>query len=228
MAAVSVFGIGFGALMSLNSHQLQLVRSSHESNNATLCLEERVEQMRIANWKQLIDPNYLRANFYSTAVKSGAVLDQLHEKITVNAYPDHSVATPIMVERVGGQAPFISSLGTNIASQPFVRVDLYATWKAQDGRVRTRQACMLVSNGGINRLTLPAFGSAASGTTSGSWPGDPVVFGPSAGDGGTTDGGGTTGDGSTTGDGGSTGGTTTPGNGNGNGRGTIGGKPGKK
>lgn len=164
---MAVVGIGLGALMAINSHQLQLVRSSHDSNTATMCLSERVEQMRIAHWKQLLDPNYLRAKFYAMAPKAGGGLADLRERVTVTAYPDAAAATPLIVERAYNQTPVIVCPGSGLAEQKTVRVDVHLAYSGMGGRERNRQASLLLSNGGINRSTLPSFGSTASGTTDG-------------------------------------------------------------
>jgi prepilin-type N-terminal cleavage/methylation domain-containing protein len=175
VVAMAVVGIGLGGLMAINSHQLQLVRSSHDSNTATMCISERVEQMRIAHWKQLIDPNYLRAKFYAMAPKAGGSLANLRERVTVTAYPNASVATPLVVERASNQTPVIVCPGSGLADQKTVRVDVYLAYNGMGGRERNRQASMLLSNGGINRSTLPSFGSTASGTTDGPTGGGSVV-----------------------------------------------------
>jgi prepilin-type N-terminal cleavage/methylation domain-containing protein len=149
VVAMTVVGLGLGALMAVNSHQLQLVRSS---------------QMRIAHWKQLVDPNFLRAKFYAMAPKAGGGLGNLREKITVTSYPDAGAAQPLIVEREFEQTPVIRAAGAGLADQESVRVDVELTYTGMGGRERNRQVSLVVSNGGINRLTLPAFGAAASGT----------------------------------------------------------------
>src|SRR5262249_39731516 len=123
MVAMAVASLGLGALMSVNSYQLRVVHSSHDANIASMCVEERMEQMRIATWKQITDPNYLRSNFYATAPKAGSSLANLYEKITVNAYPTASVS-PIVVERTGSYTPVIVGSGTDIPTQQSVRVDI--------------------------------------------------------------------------------------------------------
>ena len=227
MAAMTVASMGLGALMSVNSYQLRVVRSTHDANVASLCVEERMEQMRIATWKQITDPLYLRSSFYASAPKAGGALANVFEKITVNAYPEAGIVNPIVVERGEGSAPVIKGPGPDIASQQSIRIDIYLSYDGLGGQRHSRQACMVLSNGGVSRLTLPAFGAAASGTSSG--------FAAGGSSGSTFTGGGSSGSSGSTGGSSGSGGSSGPGTGTGNAsagsctsRGSVGGLLGKK
>src|SRR2546430_898518 len=82
MVATAVSLIGLGSLMTLNSHQFRVLQSSHETNAGTLCLQERVEALRIATWRQLTDPNYLTTTLLAAPPKSAEPLAALAEQIT--------------------------------------------------------------------------------------------------------------------------------------------------
>src|SRR5437867_1291604 len=83
MIATAVSLIGLGSLMTLNSHQFRVLQSSHETNAGTLCLQERVEALRIATWRQLTDPTYL-TTLLASRPKSAEPLGGLEEQITVS------------------------------------------------------------------------------------------------------------------------------------------------
>src|SRR5581483_8558252 len=100
--------------------------------------------------------------------------------------------------------------GDGLSTQRLAKVDLQVSWSGADGRIRTRATTTLISNGGISRMNLPAFGAAASGTAS-----TTTTTTTTSGSSGTSSSGTTT----TT--------TTSGNNGNGNGRGNVGGKSGK-
>jgi prepilin-type N-terminal cleavage/methylation domain-containing protein len=158
MVAVAVASMGLAGLMSINSYQLRVVHSTHDANLASLCVQERVEQMRIATWRQITDPYFLRSNFYASGPKAGSALVNVFEKITVNAFPDPLVANPIVVERADGSAPVIKGPGPDIAAQPSIRIDVYLAYDGLGGQRHNRQACMVLSNGGVSPLTQPALG----------------------------------------------------------------------
>jgi prepilin-type N-terminal cleavage/methylation domain-containing protein len=163
MAALMVSVLGIGALMSLNSHNFRMLRSTRESSAATLILQERAEQMRIATWRQVTDANYIRTTFFANDPKSAAPLDRLIEQVSVSKYPPASGESSLTVGKQAGQAAAVISTGPDFTSQQIARVDLQVQWTGRDSRVRTRQSSILVSNGGISRMNLPAFGATATG-----------------------------------------------------------------
>src|SRR5690349_20409828 len=59
MIAVALSCATLSTVMVLNAQQLKLVKSSRETNAASLVLQDRVEQMRILTWNNLTNPNYV-------------------------------------------------------------------------------------------------------------------------------------------------------------------------
>jgi hypothetical protein len=165
MAALLVSVLGIGALVSLNSHNFRMLRSTRESTAATLVLQERAEQMRIATWRQLTDSNYLQTVLFGGDPKSAAPLDRLVEQVSVSRYPAVSGESSLTVVKRAGQGATLVSAGPNFTSEQIARLDLQVEWTGRDSRIRTRQSSILISNGGISRMNLPAFGSIASGTS---------------------------------------------------------------
>src|SRR5215212_11543947 len=104
IVAISVIMLALGAVMQLNGQQLKMVKSARQSNAATLSLGERTEQLRIATWRQITDATYLRDTYFGAQPRSMAPLDGPVEKITVSAYPDPAVCTPIVVQKTGTQS----------------------------------------------------------------------------------------------------------------------------
>ncbi len=165
LISVAVVGFGFAGFISMNSQQLRTVRSTHEVISSNLCLQERIEQMRIATWKQLTDAQYVKTTFFAAGPLSAAPISNLTEQLKVTAYPDEKACNPLIVNRSGNGAVVMLGNGDGLFSQRTAKVLLEVSWTSQDGRVRKRQSVAIVSNGGVNRMTLPAFGAVASGTT---------------------------------------------------------------
>ena len=165
LISLAVVGFGFAGFITFNSHQLRTVRSSHEVTSSNLCLQERVEQMRIATWKQLTDGQYLKNTFFASKPLSSAPISDLVEKLTITSYPDESLATPLIVQRSADGSVVLLGSGSGLSSQRTAKVLMQIQWTLK-GVPRTRQSVAIVSNGGVNRMTLPAFGSVSRGTTS--------------------------------------------------------------
>jgi hypothetical protein len=222
--AVVALGIGTIAIaggMSLNSHQLRLVKSVRESNAASHALEERIEQLRLANWKQLTDPSFVTEHYFSSKPKSGHVLSGSTERLTVSAFPDEAACTPLSIERNATGAITVLSGGEGLNTQRLARVNVRVAWPSTDNKVRVRELASIISNAGINANSLPAMGtdSGSAGST------EAATTQTESGSGTDTQ---TATDTGTTVPEVTTTTTNNNGNGNGNGQGNVAGKPGKK
>jgi len=160
LVATSVALIGLAAALLLNTAHLRLVKSARQSNAATLCLQERVEQMRLGDWRKITDAGYLSNTLLAAPPRSAAPLDSISERVTITAYPDASAAQQLIVEReTDGQRETLLS-GTGLESQRLAQVEFRVSWSGSDGRRRLRATTTMISNGGISRMNLPGFGTA--------------------------------------------------------------------
>lgn len=217
----AVFAIGIGALavaggMVVNQEQLRMVKSTQQTSGASHLLEERVEQLRIANWKQITDAAYLTNTYFKVASKSAKPLGSFVEHITITAFPNADVCTPLELERTEDGTTRVTTGGAGLSEQKLAKVSVGVSWVGSGGRTRVRELATIISNAGISRMNLPAMGAGIAGTaeTATTVPTDTTTTTTTPTTGGTT--------------------TTTPtdtnngnGNGNGNGRGNVAGKPGK-
>ncbi len=218
MVALAIACVGMGSVMSLNSAQLRLSRSSRQSNAATLSLQEQVEKMRLADWRKMTNPEYVKANLLGVLPRSAAPLDKISATLTVSAHPDPDACQKMVIERLADGTRVTLASGNGLSLQRLARVEMAIHWKGSDGRPRTRSTTTIISNGGISRMNLPGFGPAGGAPASGdssqtpSGGGDDTSLDPDAG--------------TTETDGAATPAVTTTGNGNG--RGSVNGKSGKK
>ncbi len=220
-AAVAVIGIGGVAV--LNSAHLRYVQSARQSNAATLVLQERVEAMRLTDWKHLTDSLYLKDTLYASPTASAGPLGRFTEELKVEAYEpvidaSRPAPSPVLVQRKADGTRVALMTGSGLATQRLAKVDVKVTWTGADGRERVRATTSLISNGGISKLNLPGFGGSAAGT----FPGPPAQSTPAPG----TPAPGTPAP-ATPAPATPAPATPAPGN-NGNGQGNVGGKPGKK
>ena len=144
-----------------NSSALKLVGTTRESNAASLSMEERVEQLRIANWRQITDSVYLRDTYFATVPKSIAPLNGYTERVVISAWPDPAVCGQLVVEKAKGATATVLSTGTGLSDQRLAKLDVRVSWTGAQGRIRTRDLTTIISNGGISRMNLPAMGAAA-------------------------------------------------------------------
>lgn len=163
--SLAVLGIGLGGVMLVNTQQLRLVRATHEVGSADFSQQERIEQMRIATWKQITDASYIRTTFFAARPASADPIGAITEELTVIGTTATTPAwTELKVRRNGNGSVDTLSQGSNLSSQPGVTATLKVTWSGSDGKVRNLQTSAAFSNGGVTKLNLPAFGQVASGT----------------------------------------------------------------
>jgi hypothetical protein len=225
--AESMISLGIGAVavvggMTLSQHQMRLVKSVRESNAASHALEERIEQLRLVNWRQMTDSDHLIKYYFPKRPASGRALPGVTERVSVTAFPDPAACTPLIIESDEAGTPRLVSSGTGFTKQRLARVNVRVEWVGTDGKERIRELASIISNGGINVTSLPAMGADSTNTD-----GTGSTSGTTEGTGGTT----TTTDstGSTTGTtSGTTTTTTTTTTSETNGRGNAAGKSGTK
>jgi Tfp pilus assembly protein PilV len=245
MMAVAIIGLSLGAMMTLNGHQLRMVKVSRDLNAATLYQQERVEQLRQARWPDLTSGTYLADTYMSTRPQSRMALNQISESIRVSAYPTAVMGSnPLKVAQTAGSAATIHNTenGFALTAERLVLVEMELAWKGADGRHQSRATSTLISNSGVTRSNLPALGPVSggpwepynpaddgSGGDDGSGSGDSGSGDSGSGDSGSGDSGsGDSGSGDSSGSGSGGTGNGNGGGGNGNGRGNTGGKGGQK
>jgi hypothetical protein len=110
-------------------------------------LQERVEQMRIANWVQITDASYVSTNLLNTATGSAVGLPGVTETLTVSSATSPSL-TPAKVTRSGNSVQ-VNTSNSALQNERLVRVDVKLVWNGMDRRQHTRSTCALIAKGGI-------------------------------------------------------------------------------
>jgi hypothetical protein len=171
MMAVSVSLLTLGAAMMLNGQQLKVVKNTRETNASSLLLEGRMEQFRILTWNNFTDSAYIRDQFIATRPPSAALLPNVSEQVKVSAWPDANASKPMVVEYSSNGTPTILLSGKdaadssrNLTAQRMAKVELIVSWTGKDNQPRARSYASIMSNGGVSRVNLPAFGGPAGGT----------------------------------------------------------------
>ena len=156
-AIVTLF---LASLFALNSNMMHLLRAAAEAANASQSLQQRVEQVRLANWTQITDPTWVQGNLLNLKTDASVNLPGLTETLTVTPYTSPSsvaVASPpppFTVTRNPDGTVAVNPAGyastAALAQQEMLRVDLCVTWPSLY-RTRTRTLTTLVSKWGISK-----------------------------------------------------------------------------
>ena len=147
------------SLFALNSNMMRLLGCASEAANASDDLQQRVEQVRLANWQQISDPAWVSTNLLGTMTDASVNLSGLKETITVLPYYAPSslpaAANPgsFTVTRTSTGTVTVSPAGfssTALLSQEMLQVNLTATWASWNSN-RSRALTTLVSQWGISK-----------------------------------------------------------------------------
>lgn len=153
MIAAAITVMGLIGLCVANANCLGMARAHREIVMADQCLQQRTEQFRAANWKQLTDAASVCALLNNPPITNGQLNGQA-EQVTINAYPPViPPPAPIIVTRsTGATSSVLSSLptGFNLRNVTAVRIDFQEAWtSAQGARTRVRQTSTVIAIGGL-------------------------------------------------------------------------------
>ena len=147
------------SLFALNSNMMRLLGAASEAANASLDLQQRTEQVRLANWQQISDPVWLSTNLLGTMTDASVNLTGLTETIKVSPYYAPSSVTPLpnpgsfTVTRSSAGTVSVSPAGyssTALLPQEMLEVDLTVSWPSWY-HTRSRALTTLVSQWGISK-----------------------------------------------------------------------------
>jgi hypothetical protein len=149
-AAVAIATVGsfVAALSLMGSSLLALLRSANDGATVNQAMQERVEQMRIANFLQITDASYLQGAL-AAGSDSAKNLNSPTETITVSAYPAKAGSTPVQITRTNAGAQIVTS-NPDLQNEKMVRVDISLAWKGfPRNRPRLHATTALIAKGGM-------------------------------------------------------------------------------
>src|SRR6266705_2164417 len=89
--ATAVSAIFLGSLFLVNSSAMDTIQMAREAACASQVLQQRIEAMRIANWHQVTDANWLLANLLNTDAPGANQLKNCSETLTLVPYGSNTV-----------------------------------------------------------------------------------------------------------------------------------------
>ena len=149
--AVALTLISLAGCFAANANFLAVLKSAEQAAAASQSIQERVEQMRIANWIQITDVNYLQTNLVSSPTASERTLPACSETLTVSAYPPPAsgASSSTRITRTDTQL-VVESADATLKDNAMVKVNWVVTWNPRSNQTaRSRSGTVLVAKGGI-------------------------------------------------------------------------------
>ena len=89
------------SLFTLNMTGMKTIRTARETTAASQVLQQRVESMRIANWHQATDADWLKDSLFSAEAAGSNNLKGFTETLTLEPYGSDSVGNTKIVRSNG-------------------------------------------------------------------------------------------------------------------------------
>ena len=137
-----------GSLFTMNMTGMRTMRTAREAANASQVLQQRVEAMRIANWHQITNADWVKNNLLNTNAAGTDALRNVTETLTLVPYGSSTAGNTQLV-RTGNTTQIVNN---NAALQTEWAMKVIWTVAYSGGpqaKTTTRQAVAILSQGGV-------------------------------------------------------------------------------
>ena len=146
--ATAVSALFLGSLFLLNSSAMDTIQMARESACASQVLQQRVEAMRIANWHQVTDANWLLNNLLNADASGASQLKNMSETLTLVPYGSSTVGNT-QLNRTSG-AVTIASNNSALLGENAVKIIWTVNYTAApNDRIISRQIVAILAKGGV-------------------------------------------------------------------------------
>jgi Tfp pilus assembly protein PilV len=146
--ACTVIAIGLAGTYLVNGQCMSVLRMAKDEAAASQVLQQRVENLRIANWQRISSPTWIRDNILNAPADGGASLASLSENVSVTPY-NGTLTTTNTFTRTGSTAA-AGSGNASLVTESAVTVTWDVTWIGiPKGKIHTREIVAVLGKGGI-------------------------------------------------------------------------------
>jgi hypothetical protein len=145
--AAGISALFLGSLFAMNTSSMATIKMSRESAFASQVLQQRVEAMRIANWHQITDADWIKSNLLNADASGSNGLKDLSETLTIIPYGSVTAGN-IQLTRTRGSASIINNVPLLTESAVKVVWTLNYTGSPNDRNV-SRQTVAILAKGGV-------------------------------------------------------------------------------
>jgi uncharacterized protein (TIGR02598 family) len=148
MMAAGVAALFLGSLFAINTASMGTIKMARESAAASQVLQQRVESMRIANWHQITDANWIQANLLNADAPGSDDLKAPSETLTISPYGSGNVGNT-QLTRTNGSAVITQTNTTLLNENAIMVVWAISYIGAPNDRSITRQTVAILGKGGV-------------------------------------------------------------------------------
>lgn len=137
-----------GSLFAMNVTSMKTLRTAREGASASQLLQQRVETLRIANWHQITDADWLRSNVLNTTPSGTETLKGMTETLTLVPYGSASTNNT-QLTRTGTNTQIVSDNNNMLKENAMKVVWTVAYSGGLNGTTMTRQTVAILAKGGV-------------------------------------------------------------------------------
>lgn len=146
--AAGISAIFLSSLFAINTASMSTIKMAREAAAASQILQQRVESMRIANWHQITDPDWVKANLLNASAPGTNDLKAVTETLIIAPYGSANTADTMMTRT--GNSVVINRRNDTLLTENAIKV----TWTvrytgAPNDRITTRPTVAILAKGGV-------------------------------------------------------------------------------
>jgi len=146
--ATAISAMFLGSLFLMNSSAMDTIRMARESACASQVLQQRIEAMRIANWHQVTDANWLLANLLNADAPGASELKNMSETLMLVPYGSITVGNT-QLTRANGAANIVAN-NSALLGENAVKIIWTVNYTAvPNDRIISRQIVVILAKGGV-------------------------------------------------------------------------------
>jgi type II secretory pathway pseudopilin PulG len=146
--ACGILALALGAVFTVSSHALQTLRLAKDETVASQVLQQRLEQLRIANWQRVSDPTWIRDNILNVEADGAFGLNALKETVTITPYNSATAGSNVFTRQ--NYLAAAAAGNTDLLAERTVRILWALDWKGvPKNRPHRRESVIILAKGGV-------------------------------------------------------------------------------
>jgi hypothetical protein len=146
--AAAICALFLGSFFTLNMSTMGTIKMARETACASQVLQQRIEAMRIANWHQITDADWVQANLLEADAPGSNTLKDISETLTLTPYGSSSTSAT-QFTRANGSTQIITRNAALLAENA-IKVVWSLNFKgAPNDRSASRQTVAILAKGGV-------------------------------------------------------------------------------
>ena len=137
-----------GSLFTMNMTAMKTIRTAREASSVSQVLQQRVESMRIANWHQVTNADWVSSNLLGSNAAGSESLKQMTETLTLVPYGSSTVGNTQIV-RSGGVTQIVNRNSALLAESAMKVIWTVVYSGGMNGQSTTRQTVAILAKGGV-------------------------------------------------------------------------------